>query len=296
MTSVSKSKTFTAGHGGSRIRTAASIYRFHRRSNAGQAGYNAKLVRLVQEKTAEQTDPYILDLGCGSRAAVPLGLVSLGLPAIGMDYDTVAAKPSVGTLVRVARTNGIERAVKTAARMALFDRAFYSALEADLGVPLDWNKLRVEDGDAHALRYDDETFSFIHSVTVFEHLHDVPKAVEEMHRVLRPGGKAYVVAHLFPSPSGGHALDWAGDEPPEDSAVPAWDHLRENRFPAHVYLNKLRADEYVAAFERYFEIEELEYRTEGQQLLTDELRAELSDWSEEDLTRRLLTVTLRKAA
>ncbi len=258
------------------------------------ARYNARLVKHVASEVAAQDQPYVLDLGCGSRAAVPLGLTSLGIPNVGMDYDTVAARPSVGTIVRVAKRNGVERAAKTAARMALFDRAFYRDFSRDLGADLDWDGLKVEDGDAHNLRFEDETFSFVHSVTVFEHLHDVPKAVSEMNRVLRPGGKAYVVAHLFPSLSGGHALDYAGNEPPEHTVVPPWDHLRENQFPAHVFLNKLRADEYVAAFSEHFEIESLEYRTEGHALLTPEIREELSDWSEDDLTRRLITVTLVK--
>jgi uncharacterized protein YciI len=102
---------------------------------------------------------------------------------------------------------------------------------------------------------------------------------------------------LFPSLSGGHALDWADpdDAPRLNTPVPPWDHLREQDHSAHVYLNKLRAEDYLKSFGRFFDIERQEYTTEGLRLLTPELRTELSDWSEEDLTHRFLIVLLRKS-
>jgi len=46
--------------------------------------------------------------------------------------------------------------------------------------------------DAHCLPYADESVDVIHSEAVFEHLHTPYRAAQEMHRVLRPGGRAYV--------------------------------------------------------------------------------------------------------
>lgn len=91
-------------------------------------------------------------------------------------------------------------------------------------------------------------------------------------------------------------MDWADpdDAPRIDTPVPPWDHLRGQNHPAHVYLNKLRAEDYLESFGRFFDIERQEYTTEGHHLLTPELRAELTDWTEEDLTRRFLIVLLRK--
>lgn len=48
-------------------------------------------------------------------------------------------------------------------------------------------------GDAQALPFKDNSIDFIHSTAVFEHLPFPERAAQEIHRVLKPGGKAYVV-------------------------------------------------------------------------------------------------------
>lgn len=295
MASSGKIKSFTAGQGGSRYHIYASIFRHHRDSTAEQAAFMVRLAREAQSAIADQDQPFVLDLGCGSRAGLPLALATLGIRHVGMDYDVVAARPSVKTLVLLARENGFERAMKTAARQLIFDRAFYRSLEQQLGAGrLRWDALETTTGDAHKLDFDDGTFSFANSAAVFEHLVDVPQATAELARVMKPGAEARVVTHLYPSLSGGHALDYAGDSPPLNTPVEPWDHLRKNRYPAHVYLNRLRAADYMKAFREHFIVLEEQYRTEGENLLTPSIRSELADWSYEDLTRRVLTVRLRK--
>lgn len=46
--------------------------------------------------------------------------------------------------------------------------------------------------DAHELPYADECADLITSVAVFEHLHNPLQAAKEMHRVLKPGRKAFI--------------------------------------------------------------------------------------------------------
>jgi SAM-dependent methyltransferase len=46
--------------------------------------------------------------------------------------------------------------------------------------------------DAHQLPYADDTVDAIHCEAVLEHLHDPQRAVREMWRVLKPGGKMFV--------------------------------------------------------------------------------------------------------
>jgi SAM-dependent methyltransferase len=251
---------------------------------------------MVKEHVDHQESPRVLDLGCGGRAGVVLALHTLGVPAIGIDYDVVSPRPSLSGWAQIAKRNGVERAAKTVGRQLLFDASYYRRVQQILGPKLRWTGLDVRTMDARNLDFADDTFSFVFSAAVFEHISDVDAAVAEVHRVLRPGGYAYLLTHLFPSLSGGHALDWADpdQEPRVETSVPPWDHLREQLHPAHVYLNKLRADDYIESFGRLFAIDEIEYATEGHDLLTPELRVELSDWTEEDLTRRLLTVLLRK--
>ncbi len=48
--------------------------------------------------------------------------------------------------------------------------------------------------DAHALPFADESFDFVFSLAVFEHLHSPWLAAQEIARVLRPGGACYTLA------------------------------------------------------------------------------------------------------
>ena len=47
--------------------------------------------------------------------------------------------------------------------------------------------------DAHSLPFEDNTFGFVYSLAVFEHLHSPWVAAEEIYRVLKPGGKAFTL-------------------------------------------------------------------------------------------------------
>ena len=288
--------TFTAGHGGSHLASYLDIIRYHWRGNERLARETVDRARMVKEYTDKHASPRVLDLGCGGRAGVVLVLHTLGVPVTGIDYDVVVPRPSFSNWARIAKQNGIERATKTAGRQLLLDRSYYRRVQQILGKQLRWDALDVRTMDARRLEFDDGAFSFVFSAAVFEHISDIHRASAELHRVLRPGGYAYILTHLFPSLSGGHALDWADpDEAPRvETSVPPWDHLRKQLHPAHVYLNKLRAEDYVKSFGQRFEIVQEEYTTEGLNLLTPELRAELGDWTEEDLTRRFLIVLLRK--
>ena len=71
------------------------------------------------------------------------------------------------------------------------------------------------------LPYDDGTFDAVYAWSVFEHVADVPSALGEIHRVLRPGGAFFLqIEPLYFSPHGGH-LWHILDEP--------WIHLKLGR-------------------------------------------------------------------
>jgi len=48
--------------------------------------------------------------------------------------------------------------------------------------------------DAHAMPFEDNTFDYVYSLAVFEHLHTPWDAAKEIFRVLKPGGKVYVLS------------------------------------------------------------------------------------------------------
>jgi SAM-dependent methyltransferase len=47
--------------------------------------------------------------------------------------------------------------------------------------------------DAHALPFPENTFDYVYSLAVFEHLHSPWQAADEIYRVLKPGGKVYTL-------------------------------------------------------------------------------------------------------
>jgi SAM-dependent methyltransferase len=149
----------------------------------------------------------------------------------------------------------------------------------------------IREMNAENLLFPDETFDIAVSIATFEHISNVPQAVSELSRVMKKGGVAYILIHLFTSLSGGHHFDWANP-----SKVLPWDHLRQNKYPVPVYLNKLREHEYLHLFGENFNILEVIDISvgEGKDLLTPEIRDELAHYSEEELLKRGITIVARK--
>ena len=151
-------------------------------------------------------------------------------------------------------------------------------------------------GDVTTLPYPDNAFDLITSVAAFEHFLDVPAAVAEMRRVLRPGGVAWVRIHPFTCPSGGHNVSLTEIPlvhlPP---GVDAWDHLRGRRLPPYIPLNGWRIGQYAAAFAAELEI--LGQRCamrEGAHLLTPAVQAELAAYTADELTCGSYVILARK--
>jgi SAM-dependent methyltransferase len=288
-------QTFSTGHGGSFLDRTRSLFRHYRR-NRRFAEWDFKLIRLsgaALEKHGERPleGARVLDLGCGQRFPATLLFHTFGARATGIDTDVV--DPRAGWL-RILRENGLERFAKTAVRRALFDRDYYRELERLAGRPLRFDGLDLRLMDARAFDFPDGEFDLVHSNSVFEHLADVPKVAEETARVLKPGGLASLVIHLFPSLSGGHHLDWAFPDEEPSSRVPPWDHLRANLFPAHPHLNRWRERDFRGEFEKRFGIVEEEHYREGGALLTPEMERELPGYTREELLTRAWRVILRR--
>jgi ubiquinone/menaquinone biosynthesis C-methylase UbiE len=59
--------------------------------------------------------------------------------------------------------------------------------------PQPWAEFRT--GDAAKLPYVDDGFDAAVSTQVYEYLPDIPAALTELHRVLRPGGRAVIIGY-----------------------------------------------------------------------------------------------------
>ncbi|GAA0584734.1 SAM-dependent methyltransferase [Rhizomicrobium electricum] len=242
----------------------------------------------------------VLEIGYGTRPMRMLWLWHQGVDVHGVDLDYPLLRFSPARLFRMARTNGLERALKSAVRYLALDRRQYRAMrdalvERKILTPdvSFWgnfaDRLAVRNAADPAYWAEAGRFDFIYSVDVFEHIPkpQVDAMVKAMAGALNPNGVALIRPDLFTGISGSHLPEWYKERLGEKFVRKAqpWDHLRANRYPANSYLNQMRLAEYEEIFDRYLSIAEkapIDYGL-GREYLTPEVRAELKDYSEDEL-------------
>jgi ubiquinone/menaquinone biosynthesis C-methylase UbiE len=79
----------------------------------------------------------------------------------------------------------------------------------NLARKLHGRSIRFQQGFAEKLPFDDNSFNCVVSVSCFEHFRDAQQALDECHRVLRPGGRlAISVDSLLPQNSSSDFRSW----------------------------------------------------------------------------------------
>lgn len=292
------------GHGRSLVQrglSALSLWRDYRDSNLENADsqilFHKKLTGLIRTHVNQDfTRVKILEIGCGQRASQTILFQAEGAQVIGIDREVPTYHLSLKRFCRIIKINGLERALKSLFRHFFFDRQFFKELSRQFGKNLPPEEVNVCLMNAAQLSFPDDAFDFIFSSLVFEHIDDVPAAVAEVNRVLRPEGTAWLNIHLFPSLSGGHHKDWTNPRKWPSPKVPPWDHLRENRYPADNSLNKLRLGDYRRIFAESLEVLEESLVKEGEPILTPQLETELAQrgYTKDDLLVREVAFRCRK--
>jgi SAM-dependent methyltransferase len=288
-----------------RIRNYVDLYRYHRVRSAQFAShdfddvYRATRERIETALGRPAQGLRMLDIGCGQRLPATLLFSRAGNSVTGIDTELVVPGPGVGAFIRICRSDGLERAAKTLFRQLFFDPTYYAQMASLFGQRLSRRGLDVRQlSVTETLPFPDRSFDVIISNAVFEHIADVPAAIAEVTRLLKPGGICHIAIHLFPSLSGGHHMRWAfpDSDPPDD--IPPWDHLREKQHPSHVYLNELTDADYRRAFEEAESLEVVEWlttRTEGEEFLSEEIEQELAPrYTRNDLLTREVIVIARR--
>lgn len=206
----------------------------------------AKLERATGRRPLESAD--VLEIGAGQQF-VQLSYFAASNRAVGIDTDFVPLDRSPLQYLHMWRANGTLRTVKTATRQALgIDARVRDHLRRHLRADA-LPRPRVLQMDAADMTFPDASFDAVYSRAVFEHLPDPAAVLRQVRRILRPGGAAVIILHLYTSDSGCHDgrifANRRGD-------LPFWSHLRPQfrpRVRENTYLNRLRLADWRAIFD-----------------------------------------------
>lgn len=294
------------------LREVRELLSYHRSSTARFARHD---VRNVFDKAMRDLGKVgfgtlpgkrVLDLGCGQRYSFALQCAAAGARVTALDVDYVRPDSLPLAFQRMWRHNGLKRAAKSTMRRVLFDPQYYRLLESHAGKPLREGRSTIEfvvaDPTGTSYPLPSSSFDLIVSNAVLEHVRDVPRYAGEVARLLADGGYFYAIIHNFYSLSGGHHMEWAFPDEHPSKSVPPWDHLRDNRFPAWVYLNRQRPEDFQGAFRPHLEILSFQGvgidhdpgQLEGESLLAVPLATELAAYPPELLLTRSWCLVGRK--
>lgn len=230
----------------------------------------------------------ILDV-CPGQQLKHMRALSVKNHVTGIDTDIVPQGFDLHDYLELLRHSPALRAAKTFMRKLLgWDAGFEKALAQRLGVP-SFPRLPVLRMDATRMTFPRDSFDLVCSWSAFEHISQPQAALEEVARVLRPGGIAYLLIHLYTSHSGSHDPRTQGALAP-----PYWPHLRAGHREAvrpNCYVNEVRLDTWKQMFQET--MPGVRFIHERHEELVPHLRelkaqGELADYADEEL----LTVSL----
>jgi SAM-dependent methyltransferase len=280
-----------------------NLYLANRRDVAGDVRRSVDRMRMMEKTVAEVLradirNKNVLVIGPGQRLAEVIYL-SRSNQVTGIDLDVIVDGFSPRAYWQMTRENGLIRTVKTIGRKALgVDAAFRRELLHQLGIDglRPFTIIRMDAGD---LDVPEETFDFVFSRSVFEHLAEPEAVMRETARTLKPGGGAYVDVHLYTSDDGCHdPRIFSGRR----AQIPYWAHLRpehEDKVRPNAYLNRIRLAEWRTMFQRCWPGVMFQLTRRGEEILVPALRqireqGGLHDFSDDELLTNELVALWRK--
>ena len=299
-----KVKSYTSGKTSARsfLHEASNLYR-HYRQAPDQARAAIQDMRRREAVINEYLDLElrgldILEIGPGQFQA-QMKYLAVNNCVVGIDLDVITQDLAPLDYLKMLRTNGLKRTAKTLGRKILgIDRQFSSELLRQMGVR-NVPTPKVMQMDACKMSFANDSFDFVYARSVFHHLPDPGAALDGIVRVLRPGGAAYILLHLYTSATG--CLD-PRIYTDRRNEVQGWPHLRPGSRGTldldNTYLNKLRLDEWRSLFgskmpgAKYFSNQSSPADFELARTLQSQ--GELADYSLEELTTHDLAVLWRK--
>lgn len=287
-----KSYTSTQIGFGARVREMINLGLWQRQNIPAQIRTVIERLAGVERVIFEHTGVRIenldmLEIGPGQKL-LQMGYFARSNRVIAIDLDKIVQGFDVLGYWDMLRRNGLPRSIKTIGRRALgIDRKFLEELKRQLGV-ITLPKLEVLAMDATQMTFPDNSFDFVISLAVMQSVPNPAAMIDNVARVLRPGGVAYLSLHLFTSDNG--CCDpriFRG----ERGELPHWSHLRpkyQALVQSNAYLNELRMKDWKALFEARMpgaHFESFQYDNAWLQPSLAEIRkgGELADYTDDEL-------------
>lgn len=273
--------------------TLSEFWRVYRHKTSDVTGNVASVVgtcKDMEKDVAEQfglalRDMAVLEVGAGQQL-LRLKYFSLTNDVTALDYDIIIQGLDIPAYFRVFTNNGPKRMLKTVLRkLAGIDRSYWNELEKHIGRAR--SRLKVVQGDAHAMPWPDASFDFVYSFSVFEHVSDPAKCLDEVIRVLKPGGVFLISTHMYTSDSGAH--DPRSFLPHHGDLAP-WAHLRpahQNSVKPNAFCNAWRNEQWETLFRERCPSVVLQNKMSPDwlipELATLRTAGELAEYSDEEL-------------
>jgi SAM-dependent methyltransferase len=282
----------------SRLLELRHLYRRHSHDVTARAKTLVERLRNTEDLVRERTGIVLrglrmLDVGPG-QTLYQMGYFARHNDVTGIDLDVIPQGFDPLAYLRMAKTNGPVRTLKTVTRKLLgLDAQFRREVDAVVaasgnnGHPAP-RRLDVRRMDAVKMNFPDASFDFVYSCSTFEHLPEPGKVIDEVVRVLKPGGGCYLCLHLYTSDSGCHDPRIFSRNRGD---IPRWAHLRprhEHKVRPNAYLNKIRLEEWRHLFAAHLPgctFASMQYGKDQARPALREIRdgGELSDYSDEEL-------------
>ena len=286
------------------VREARELYRLHASDVRSNVAGVLEVLRDAERRVDAEYGFAIegrraLDIGAGQRL-IHLVYLARANRAVGIDLEVIAHGVRPRQYLRMLRANGARRTGKTIARKLLrLDARYMNEVKRQLGLARipSFDLLRM---DATDLSFPDASFDFVFSYSVFHHIPDPGRAIDEAVRVTAPGGVVYISFHLYSSDTGSLDLRVMRGDP----AIPLWPHLRPGTgvpVDQNAFLNRLRLPAWEALFRARMPDCRIVHRNTERARLEREARrlqerGELVGYDLEELLTREVIVMWRKPA
>jgi ubiquinone/menaquinone biosynthesis C-methylase UbiE len=238
----------------------------------------------------------ILDVGCGQQFHMAQYFSYHENNVTGIDYNVVPT--NLKSYLELLRTNGLLRVIKTIGRKAIGIDAEFSRNLQRLYPGRTPAPITILQMDAERMSLPDNSFDFVFSRSVFEHLENPDRVIREVSRVLKPGGVAHLGVHLYTCDGGAHdPRIFSGHR----DDLPLWSHLRaahSHKVRPNSYLNRLRLSSWKEMFSLHLPGVYIHLHQGAREHLLEDARAlrasELSEYSEDELLTDEVVAIWRK--